>query len=171
MNTESYGKIKCNMDFGSYPFDTQRCKFIITPDKNITYQVKIFVLFKKLRDYYCLVPFQEFNTTVQLADGAHNEKFDIVLDEFRNNLHHDVDTNETFSKIGFTLILERSPTRFFMNIYIPTALLTIASFISYLIPADMVPGRMALLVTIFLMLVNLSTTEQNRGPVVRLLQF
>lgn len=77
------------------------------------------------------------------------------------------DTNETFSRSGFTVIMKRSPTRFFVNIYVPTFLLTIASFIGFLIPVEMVPGRMALLVTIFLMLVNVSSTEQNRGPVVR----
>ena len=77
------------------------------------------------------------------------------------------DTNETFSRSGFTLILERSPTPFFMNIYLPTALLTVSSFIGFLIPVEVVPGRMALLVTTFLMLVNISSTERNRGPVVR----
>ena len=45
------------------------------------------------------------------------------------------------------------------------------SFIGFLIPADKVPGRMALLVTIFLMLVNISNTELNRGPVVSTVTF
>ena len=60
-----------------------------------------------------------------------------------------------------------------MNTYLPTALLTIASFISFLIPADVVPGRMALLVTIFLiMLVNIRATERRMGPVVsRIIEF
>ena len=77
------------------------------------------------------------------------------------------DTNETFSRSGFTLVLERSPTPFFMNIYLPTGLLTVSSFIGFLIPVEVVPGRMALLVTTFLMLINISSTERNRGPVVR----
>ena len=67
---------------------------------------------------------------------------------------------------GFTAILKRSPTPFLMNTYLPTGLLTVASFIGFLIPVDMVPGRMALLVTIFLMLVNIRSTEQRTGPVV-----
>ena len=54
-----------------------------------------------------------------------------------------------------------------MNTYLPTLLLTLASFIGFVIPVAIVPGRMALLVTIFLMLVNISSTERNRGPVVR----
>ena len=74
--------------------------------------------------------------------------------------------NDTWSLSGFQVRLTRHPNPFLMNTYLPTALLTIASFISFLIPIDMVPGRMALLVTIFLMLVNISNTELNRGPVV-----
>lgn len=38
LSFESYAKIKCQMDFALYPFDTQRCTFVITPDKNLTYQ-------------------------------------------------------------------------------------------------------------------------------------
>ena len=44
--------------------------------------------------------------------------------------------------------------------------LTLASFIGFLIPVEMVPGRMALLVTIFLMLVNIRSTEKRTGPIV-----
>ena len=58
-----------------------------------------------------------------------------------------------------------------MNTYLPTGLLTLASFIGFLIPVDMVPGRMALLVTIFLMLVNIRGTEERTGPVVNQLTF
>ena len=39
-STESHAKIKCDMDFSMYPFDTQRCPFMITADKNLTYQEK-----------------------------------------------------------------------------------------------------------------------------------
>ena len=58
-----------------------------------------------------------------------------------------------------------------MNTYLPTALVTLASFIGFLIPVDMVPGRMALLVTTFLMLVNIGGTEQRTGPEVSQLTF
>ena len=58
-----------------------------------------------------------------------------------------------------------------MNTYLPTGLLTLASFIGFLIPVDMVPGRIALLVTIFLMLVNIRGTEERTGPVVSRLTF
>ena len=74
---------------------------------------------------------------------------------------------EVFSVTGFNLELRRSPTPFYMNVYLPTGLLTIISFIGFLIPVEVVPGRMALLVTVFLMLVNTASVERNRSPTVR----
>ena len=53
-----------------------------------------------------------------------------------------------------------------MNTLLPTLMLTVMSFISFLIPVEMVPGRMALIVTLFLMFVNIKSTEQSRGPLV-----
>ena len=73
---------------------------------------------------------------------------------------------EMFSVTGFVLELKRSPTPFYMNVYLPTGLLTIISFIGFLIPVEVVPGRMALLVTVFLMLVNTSSVERDRSPMV-----
>ena len=74
---------------------------------------------------------------------------------------------QEYSLVGFKVHLKRNASPFFSNTYLPTGLLTIMSFIGFVIPVDMVPGRMALLVTIFLMLVNISSTERNRGPIVR----
>ena len=71
---------------------------------------------------------------------------------------------------GFTIELTRSPTPFYMNTYLPTGLLTLASFIGFVIPVEIVPGRMALLVTTFLMLVNIKSTERYVGPVVSIMR-
>ena len=43
-------------------------------------------------------------------------------------------------------------------------MLLLISFIGFFIPVQMVPGRMALLVTIFLMLVNITTSLKATGP-------
>ena len=77
--------------------------------------------------------------------------------------------NEVFSVTGFVVTMKRSPTPFYINVYLPTGLLTIASLIGFIIPVGAEEGRrMGLLVTVFLMLVNISSTERNRGPAVRI---
>ena len=48
-------------------------------------------------------------------------------------------------------------------------LFVIVSWISFLIPMDVIPGRMALLVTLFLVLVNIFNTVTTNTPKVRLL--
>ena len=104
--------------------------------------------------------------TTNKHEYNHDEKFDVNLQPLKNREYFDVDSNETYSLSGFTVYLARSPTPFVMTLMFPTAVLTFTSVISFLIPVDMVPGRMALLVTLFLMLVNISNAEKKRGPVV-----
>ena len=78
----------------------------------------------------------------------------------------DEEAGEDFYYTGFTVFLKRAPRTHLMITYVPTGVLTIISSIGFMIPVNMVPGRMALLVTIFLMLVNIITMAIHRGPVV-----
>ena len=96
----------------------------------------------------------------------HDQKFDVYLEPLEKSMIFYEESDETYSLMGFTVYMVRSPTPFVMNTLLPTGLLTLTSVISFLIPVEMVPGRMALLVTIFLMLVNISNAEKKRGPVV-----
>ena len=98
------------------------------------------------------------------SESLHVGKFDLNIEPLVKSWHFSTSINENISISGFTAVLERSSTPFLMNTYLPTGLMTIASFIGFLIPVDTVPGRMALLVTIFLMIVNVRSTEQWRGP-------
>ena len=85
-----------------------------------------------------------------------SEKFDLFLDTLEYTSHIHPISGSNHSLVGFVVEFIRSSGPFFVNTYLPTAMLNLFSFIGFLIPVDMVPGRMALLVTIFLMLVNIS---------------
>ena len=98
------------------------------------------------------------------------DMFDIEFNELSDTTYL-TKTNEEFSLTGFSIIIMRSPSPYYMNVFLPSGVLTITSLIGFLIPPELVPGRMGLLVTIFLMLVNISSTERNRGPAVRKVQF
>ena len=37
--TKSYATIRCEMDFQPYPFDTQKCMFVLLTAQNLSYQV------------------------------------------------------------------------------------------------------------------------------------
>ena len=95
------------------------------------------------------------------------DMFDVRFDPLKYKTYNATTADQNYSLAGFTIDMKRSQTPYFMNVYIPTALLTITSFVGFLVPADIVPGRMALLVIIFLSLVNISSTERSRVPLVR----
>ena len=69
-----------------------------------------------------------------------------------------------YSNAGFEIRLNRRSTPILINTYLPCMMLLLISFIGFFIPVAMIPGRMALLVTIFLMLVNISSSEKTYGP-------
>ena len=51
-----------------------------------------------------------------------------------------------------------------VQVYLPTMLFVIVSWVSFLIKPDIVPGRLGLLVTLFLVLTNVFDGAQQRAP-------
>ena len=69
-----------------------------------------------------------------------------------------------FSLAGFELVLQRYVSTYIITYYLPSGLFVIVSWISFLIPMDVIPGRMALLVTLFLVLVNIFNNVTTNTP-------
>ena len=59
-----------------------------------------------------------------------------------------------YSVTGFEMILTRRMSHYMITYYLPSSLFVVVSWTSFLIPSDDIQGRMALLVTLFLVLVN-----------------
>ena len=173
------------MDFTLYPFDNQKCDFLISLIKNSSYQERFGSFYKLYSKLVILHILQEFQTKINASKMSNGNEsiFQAETKMFRFSVgpmeFDSVDgqlsrwseskgiyevKQQRFSVSGFVLYLKRIYTPFLTNTYFPTGLLTIISFIGFVIPVDIVPGRMALLVTIFLMLINTSSTERNRGP-------
>ena len=53
---------------------------------------------------------------------------------------------------------------YIITYYLPSGLFVLVSWISFLIPPDIVPGRMALLITLFLVLVNIFNNVNTNSP-------
>jgi hypothetical protein len=62
--------------------------------------------------------------------------------------------------IGFEVELKRRMNPFVMKYYLPSAGIVFVSQISFLISPSQLPGRVALLVTLFLVLTNIFTRQQ-----------
>ncbi len=69
------------------------------------------------------------------------------------------------SYAGFQLQLKRKPTPYIFNYYLPSALFVVVSWASFAIPVNAIPGRVALLMTIFLSLTNIVNSAFANSPV------
>ena len=134
-------------------------------DKDINQQVQLTVTLSSELLLQINKTFQKFSTTVDEVN-LHDEKFDIILGPLIQSWYISTNNHHNVSLSGFTITLKRSPTPYLTNTYLPTSLLALGSLIGFLIPVEMVPGRMALLVTIFLTLENIRSTEKRTGPTV-----
>merc|ERR1712079_801698 len=69
-----------------------------------------------------------------------------------------------YSLCGFEMTLTRNAAKYLYIYYLPSGLFVVVSWVSFLIPPEVVPGRMALLVTLFLVLINIFNTITNVSP-------
>ena len=88
------------------------------------------------------------------------EKFEVDVIE----LAEGADRNDYYEMdnyyIGFTVFMVRNTAPFVMKYYLPCAAIVLVSQISFLISPDQIPGRVALLVTLFLVLTNIFIRQQ-----------
>ena len=130
--------IYCNFDFLRYPMDKQECNFTI----GTTYPAKQTIVFK-------------FHTSVFTFGKATQNTDDFNLNIVNVDGHKDNDT-----KFGFTIKMSRRLQPFIMECYLPCIAIVIVSHISFILPLDAIPGRVALLVTQFLTLTNICIHQQ-----------
>ena len=80
---------------------------------------------------------------------------------------HYVALGMNYSVAGFEMILTRKMSFYIVTYYLPSGLFVLVSWISFLVNPEVIPGRMTLLVTIFLVLINIFNTIQTNSPKVR----
>ena len=99
------------------------------------------------------------NEQVALLDYA------VRLSNLTMNYREDLQPEPAnYSVAGFELHLHRHFLPLMLNYYLPTSLFVCSSWISFLIPPDAIPGRMALLITLLLCLVNILVQVVSHSP-------
>ena len=86
-----------------------------------------------------------------------------TIDPFEKTILTKLDT-EAYSKVGFKLTLDRHPVKHLLSYYFPSLIFVMVSWISFLVPPEIVAGRLGLLFTIFLVLVNIFNTITTNTP-------
>ena len=62
------------------------------------------------------------------------------------------------------MILSRHVLKYLYIYYLPSGLFVVVSWVSFLIPPEVVPGRMAMLITLFLVLINIFNIVTTNSP-------
>ena len=139
--------VSCAMNFENYPLDQQNCPFRVLSYFSTDNTVSCTSEFtysdetqRKLQYSISINPLPEAQST--------------VIGPFGN-----------FSACGFSVSLIRKRSQTFCQVYLTSILFVIVSWVSFLIKPEVVPGRIGLLVTIFLVLVNIFDGAKSVAPV------
>ena len=123
----------CNYDFSSFPMDTHACEFRFG-SRGVSGAP--FVLYDPEKIYHN-------KTNYNAANFDMSVKF---YDEKRNT---------GLNKVGLNIMMVRVLKPFVMKYYLPCVAIVFVSQLSFIIPLSAIPGRIALLVTLFLALTNI----------------
>ena len=61
----------------------------------------------------------------------------------------------TYAACGFQMQLVRKQMQYLIQVYLPSCMFVVVSWASFFIKPEVVPGRIALLVTLFIVLINI----------------
>lgn len=146
-NARSHAVVSCQMNFKDYPFDTQNCIFrqgsFYNPREIVDCKSKTTHRFEQQRNLQYSIEILELPPKYQTV------------------LFHRIGN---WSTCGFQIVLKRQKTQILFQVYFTATLLVFASFVSFIVNPDVVPGRMGLLVTIFLVLINIFISVQSNSP-------
>ena len=128
-------KISCDFDFSKYPFDSQNCPLNLeAEDINVTI----------LRDT------SDIRTNQDMFGG-----YDIKQGVFFRTSVDNLVFHTNYSTFGIYNNMTRKIGAFFYQSYLPSIAVVLTSFFSFLIPLTAIPGRAALVSTLFLSLTNI----------------
>merc|ERR1719507_2528208 len=138
--------IDCPMKFSGYPLDHQSCKFLVGSYIHDNTQI---------------------NFSGKYEHDVENQRAQQYILKCVNLGPNDTVihwANKSFSQTGFQVDMIRRRTPVLLQVYLPSGLFVIVSWISFIVPPEIVPGRMALLVTLFLVLVNIFNSVTANAP-------
>jgi len=139
--------ISCRMNFDDYPLDAHTCQFQVGSyyDTFETVTCKSHLIYnadrqRSLQHFIEIEDLPESYGMVKLPSGL-------------------------YAACGFQVRLQRKKMQYIVQVYLPTSLFVIVSWVSFLIKPEVVPGRMALLVTLFLVLINIFNSVREQAPI------
>ena len=125
--------VYCPLDFKSFPFDIQKCRFL---DINRSKDRASFLIDEAIGNRRFDKP---HTSQKHIAHG-----FEVTF-EFKNFTYGN----------GFDIVLKRLVKPHLLQYYLPCFAIVSMAFVSFIVPISAIPGRVALIVTQFLTLTNI----------------
>ena len=140
--------ISCHLNFENYPMDTQYCPF-------------------QIGSYYATDDLVTCSSAYSyLEERQRSLQYSIQIEELPEKYRKfQYRKNHAFDTCGFNLLFSRTRTQYVFQVYLTSAMFVVVSWVSFIINPEVVPGRIGLLVTIFLVLVNIFNRVQSKAPV------
>ena len=143
----------CKMKFNAYPFDTQKCHILIGTD-SATSNNLMFTFNLQYNENAEHQHFSEF--AVQFQEISENVTWNKLANlGTKKNVYH---------VVGFEISLSRIGTPYMFSYFLPAFGMSCIGSISFLIMPESVPGRVALLLTLMLLLISFFNAIQNQIP-------
>ena len=161
--TELIPKSSCQMDIKDYPFDLQTCSYELTSLRHDHNAILFNVSFNDSSEMSNFAP--EYTFKIFSYDETHR----VELEDYtqvsrgeigkRKNMKMSTSTS-LHSIIGFEIRFARSFSKYLWTYFLPSFLAVFIAGCSFIIPPSSVPGRMMLLVTLFLVQMELLQSLQ-----------
>ena len=147
-HTRADATISCQMNFDHYPLDSHICPFQISSYRSTEETVSC------SSEFIYQEPIQR------------HLQYSVTLDELPKKYQtFSIRKNFVYKTCGFNIILSRERSQIFFQVYLTSAMFVVVSWLSFIIKPEVVPGRISLLLTTFLVLVNLFNSAKSQAPV------
>jgi len=143
-------EISCLMDFSDYPFDEHTCNF------------QVGSYFYDRNSVTCSSEFRDPKQSRESTERAlqHSVEFR-SLPKAQRTVRL---ASGNYAACGFQIFLQRKHQPLIYQIYIPCCLFVSVSWISFVIDPKVIPGRMSLLVILFLVIINVFNNVRSSAP-------
>ena len=139
--------ISCKLKFDDYPFDSHHCIFRAG---SYSYYDEIVECDSKL---------VKWNISDQRSF-----QYEAILKDMSQEHHTWYTPEHGWATCGFEITLTRPKTQIIIEVYLTATSLVIISWFSFVVNPSVIPGRMGMLVTVFLVLINIFIGVKSNSP-------
>ena len=148
--------ISCEMEGNNFPFDTQNCQspWVIFP----LYSTDIVILKGNVDHEHAINYEKEYRFHIhpyKLGSFSNKNRHKILTKSLSLIDQNWISSNKEYSIVGFEIEFKRLQANVLWMYYLPSILVVLTGSISFVIPPNAIPGRMGLLVTLFLVQIDL----------------